>query len=67
MGASKDVAQRLERHNAGASKSTKAGRPWKIVHTEAYPTKSAALVRENQIKKKKSRTYIEWLIQQSKP
>ena len=65
IGATQDIAQRLQRHNTGASKSTKSGRPWVVVHTEEFLSKSEALKREIQIKKKKSRIYIEWLIQSS--
>ncbi|MFK7933932.1 MAG: GIY-YIG nuclease family protein [Saprospiraceae bacterium] len=65
VGAAENVDKRLERHNAGASKSTKSGRPWKVVHTEEFDTKTEALKREIQIKKKKSRKYIEWLISPS--
>ena len=55
---------RLERdHNGGRSSSTKAGRPWGLVHIEQYRTRSEAMAREGEIKKKKSRRYIEWLIE----
>ncbi|MEM1121485.1 MAG: GIY-YIG nuclease family protein [Bacteroidota bacterium] len=67
IGAAQDAQQRLVRHNAGASKATKSGRPWIIIHTEEYPSKSLALKREILIKKKKSRKYIEWLIASSIP
>jgi len=62
IGFSSDVDERLERHNAGASKSTKSGRPWKIVYTESFDTNTEALKREREIKKKKSRKYIEYLL-----
>jgi putative endonuclease len=53
---------RLERHNAGWGKYTKRGIPWTIVHTEKFELKSDVLKRENEIKNKKSRKYIEFLI-----
>jgi len=44
--------------------STKGGAPvWEIRYTETVPDRTAALKREYEIKKKKSRNYIEWLIQ----
>jgi len=56
------LEQRLRMHNDGCTKSTKAGVPWKIVYTESFQTKSDAMAREYAIKRKKSRRYIEWLI-----
>ena len=38
------------------------GIPWKIVYKEKYNTKSEAMKREYEIKRKKSRKYIESLI-----
>jgi putative endonuclease len=51
IGSCQDVHRRLERHNAGATISTKNGRPWIIVYTEMYNTKTEAICREIQIKK----------------
>jgi len=62
IGSSANVEQRLIRHNAGATLSTKSGRPWKVVYTETYPTKTEALKREINLKKMKSRLYLENLI-----
>jgi putative endonuclease len=36
IGSAQDVRQRLERHNAGATKSTKPGRLWKIVYSAIH-------------------------------
>lgn len=55
-GISTDPQQRLAAHNGerpGGAKATRAGRPWKLVHTEPFETKSAALRREAAIKKLK--------------
>ncbi|NTU95988.1 MAG: GIY-YIG nuclease family protein [Bacteroidales bacterium] len=54
IGSSENVARRLSDHNSGKVKSTKAYRPWKIVHTETYDSKTDALKREKQIKSYKS-------------
>ena len=56
---------RIARHNDGWSKSTKSGIPWKIVYYEEYETKSQAMTREYEIKRKKSRKYIEKLIKEA--
>ena len=62
IGHTADLNKRLKRHNAGAVRSTKANRPYEIVYTETYKTKSEAFLRELDIKKRKSRKYIESLI-----
>ena len=61
-GSCHDIEKRIERHNAGATPSTKSGRPWKLVYSESYENNSDALKREREIKSKKSRKYIEFLI-----
>ncbi|MBT3242144.1 MAG: GIY-YIG nuclease family protein [Bacteroidetes bacterium] len=61
-GSAADPHKRLLRHNEGATKSTKPGRPWKIVYHEEYPSRSEAVKRENYIKRMKSRKFIMSLI-----
>ena len=51
IGSSENVLKRLQKHNAGSVRSTKAFRPYKIIHTEAYATKKQARQRELTIKK----------------
>ncbi|NDK55138.1 GIY-YIG nuclease family protein [Pontibacter fetidus] len=62
VGSCEDIKDRLSRHNAKYSKSTKAGAPWELKYTEFFETRSDAVTRELEIKNKKSRKYIEWLI-----
>ncbi|MFA6980529.1 MAG: GIY-YIG nuclease family protein [Ignavibacteriaceae bacterium] len=62
VGSTSDVEWRLERHNAGWGKYSKTGIPWEIVLREECSTKTEALKREREIKKKKSRKYIEEII-----
>ena len=50
-GVSKDVDDRLRRHNNGESLSTKSGRPWKLLHKIVCENKSAAMLLETKIKK----------------
>ena len=64
-GSCSDIDIRIERHNAGATPSTKSGRPWRLVYSETYSTNSEAIKREREIKSKKSRRYIEFLIESS--
>ncbi len=61
-GSCEDINVRITQHNTGRNTSTKAGVPWEIKYIEEYNTRSEAQSRELEIKKKKSRKYIEWLI-----
>ncbi|HMA61430.1 MAG TPA: GIY-YIG nuclease family protein [bacterium] len=63
IGQTKDIQDRLQRHNVGHSKSTKPHRPWELVYSEEYSTRSEAVKREYKLKSKKSRKYIEYLIE----
>ncbi len=62
FGSSADVENRLIRYNAGATPSTKTGRPWKIVYTKDSDSKTDALKFENYLKRMKSRKLIVSLI-----
>jgi len=62
VGATIDLDRRLLEHNSGKSKSTKSGIPWKLVFSQAHQTFKEARQHEAQIKKMKSRSYIESLI-----
>lgn len=64
IGSCADLEVRLSRHNAGATTSTKSGRPWKMVYHETCADKSEALKREIYLKRMKSRIYLEELIRQ---
>ncbi len=63
IGSSAHVEQRLLRHNAGATPSTKSGRPWIIVFTKEFDSKTMALKFEKYLKQMKSRNLIESLIE----
>ena len=63
IGHSQNLEDRLIRHNNSGSKSTKKANDWKIVYYKSFLTRSEAVQKEIQIKKNKSRKYIEWLIQ----
>ena len=53
------VEIRVERHNNGWTKSTKAGIPWKLKFVKTFESKSEALKWERWMKRQKSRTLIE--------
>lgn len=62
IGYTDNLSWRIERHNQGWGRFTRTGVPWKLVYYESFPTKSDAIKREREIKRKKSRVYIENLI-----
>jgi len=66
VGSTRDMSERLRRHNQGRSKYTKAKRPWELVFREEYPDRSSAMKREAKIKRRKSSQFIESLIRTSR-
>ena len=66
VGSTQDITKRLERHNQGRSNYTKFKRPWKLVFCENYPDRSSVRIRENEIKARKSKKYIEALVRASR-
>ncbi len=64
VGHCEDVLIRLARHNNKGVPSTRFYVPWELVYTESFISRSSAAVREREIKNKKSRKYIEFLIGQ---
>src|SRR4030067_2510511 len=62
IGYSHDPQERLTEHNMGATPSTRPGRPWIMAYTEVACDKSAAIKREQEIKRMKSKKYIKRLI-----
>ena len=64
IGSTENLVDRIFRHNNSGSKATKKTNDWNLVYTESFNSKAQAIKRELEIKKKKSRKYIEWLIAQ---
>ena len=62
IGQTKNLSDRLYRHTNSGSKSTKKAKDWVLKYTEVFESRSEAVLRESQIKKMKSRTYIEGLV-----
>lgn len=50
IGSTQDLQTRLLQHNAGASKATRHGVPWTLVHTEAHPSRAEAVRKEKHYK-----------------
>jgi putative endonuclease len=62
VGHTENLELRLEQHNTGISTFTSKANDWVIKYNETFNSREAARLREAEIKKKKSRKYIEWLI-----
>ena len=62
IGQCDDPDRRMSKHFDGMSKYTSSKRPLTLVYFEVKTSRKEALIREKEIKKKKSRKYIEYLI-----
>ena len=62
IGATEDLSRRMSEHERGQNTSTRGKGPWTLVYYEGYPTFIEAHAREREIKRKKRKTYIDWLI-----
>jgi putative endonuclease len=59
VGYTADLDARLESHNLVAKKGyTTRFRPWVLIHSESFESKTLALKREKQLKSAKGRAYI---------
>ena len=56
------IERRVFEHNAGISIYTSKAKDWQLLYKEEYATREEAHKREQEIKRKKSRVYIEKLI-----
>ena len=62
VGQTYNLAGRLARHNTGRTGANRGRGPWRLVYSEEYPTRQAAMARERQIKAHKRRAYLAALI-----
>ena len=62
IGYTSDLQKRLKEHNSGISDFTSVATDWELKYNELFSDRKSAMNREKEIKKKKSRKYIEWLI-----
>jgi putative endonuclease len=46
IGSTSDLILRIKDHNSGGTKSTKPYRPWMLIYSEVYQTKTEATRRE---------------------
>jgi putative endonuclease len=64
VGQTENLEDRLFRHRNSGSKSTKKANDWILKYSESFDTREESVRRESEIKKKKSRKFIENLIAQ---
>jgi len=57
-GATGDLRKRIAKHNAGYNKSTKNGKPWKLIYYEACMNQSDAFSREKYLKSGMGKRYL---------
>jgi putative endonuclease len=62
VGQTENLDDRLFRHNNSGSKATKKANDWKLVYSESFNSRAEAYSREMEIKRRKSKKYIEALI-----
>lgn len=62
-GFSTDLKTRISHHNNGKVKSTKSGKPWKLIYYEAFIEKTDALREEIFLKSGKGRERIKYLLE----
>ena len=67
VGQSKRLSGRLKEHNDGRVLSTRAGVPWELVFWIEFPSRSEAVRWERMVKARKSRAFIESVINRSLP
>ncbi|MFC6875629.1 GIY-YIG nuclease family protein [Flavobacterium myungsuense] len=62
VGSCQNIQERLNNHLNSRSKYTKIAKDWELKYSESFDSRSEACRREMQIKKMKSRKYIESLL-----
>ena len=63
IGYTADLENRLISHNElGTNGYTLKYRPWTLIHTEGFGTKTDALIREKQLKSSKGRDFIRQIV-----
>jgi putative endonuclease len=61
IGQTNNLKIRIAKHNSGKVKSTKSHLPWKLIHSEEFPSRSKAMIRERELKSHKGRDFIKML------
>ena len=61
IGFTADLERRLQQHNNGLTKSTKAKRPWKIAYSEEFSLQIDAMRRERFLKAQRNKSFYKKL------
>lgn len=61
-GSTNDLRKRIKEHNNNKVKSTKNGKPWKLIYYEAFINKSDSLIEEKFLKSGKGKERIKYLL-----
>jgi len=67
IGSTSDLRRRIDEHNGGLATATKNRGPWRLVHSEEYPTRSLAVRRERYLKTGKGRQELRRLLEGGTP
>ena len=59
VGSGRNVSERLSRHNKGDCRFTKGHRPWQLIYTESFNTRSEAVRRERFLKSGQGRKFLD--------
>lgn len=62
IGSTSNLTNRLKEHNFGNTHYTKLKRPWVLLYSEEFPTRSQAMIREKRLKRIKNRIVLEKII-----
>lgn len=62
IGQTENLEKRIGEHNKGLSKSTKSGRPWKVVYVKEFSTRKESYRVERKLKSVKKRILLEKVI-----
>ena len=64
VGQTNNLSNRLEYHNSGKVKSTKAYKPWKLIYSENFDSRAESMKREKWLKSPNGRKFIHNLLMQ---
>ncbi|THU40723.1 GIY-YIG nuclease family protein [Niastella caeni] len=68
IGYTSDLQDRFKSHNELGTKGwTIKFRPWEILHTENFDSKTSAMMREKQLKSAQGRAFIKELVRRKYP
>jgi len=62
VGMTMDITRRLAEHNAGKTRSTKAGRPWNLIYSENQTDWKSARIREKYLKSGVGKEFLKSLV-----